>query len=356
MAAKGTFPRSLKRLAGHSLRVAQTTPYRLIRRAGLGAIPATYFAFCAVLSYWLNQQDGDCVTAEQCYNIDLASTIASGQGYVVSDNDVLSFARQYGLLNGADLAQVDSIMQTNGLPTSDGKLFKVGATAAVDWTNYEEVCAATIEAKGSLQMAIAAGQLESAADDSKVFNYAFNFRADGNADHCTGLGAGYGIAQKCLDALNAFYASLLAKNGKIITCRLETGSSGDKVWRAQTLTSFSPQSLPSGVDPNTPSFVMFSWNRLWIISAQSVTAITDEMYIRQPSSFDANHPSPPIPQPPSPPAPQPPAPTPDPCGEFAPALVECLAAFGALPGVDQDRLQNGLNKLLAVPRKKQQVS
>ena len=292
MAAKGTFPRSLKRLAGHSLRVAQTTPYRLIRRAGLGAIPATYFAFCAVLSYWLNQQDGDCVTAEQCYNIDLASTIASGQGYVVSDNDVLSFARQYGLLNGADLAQVDSIMQTNGLPTSDGKLFKVGATAAVDWTNYEEVCAATIEAKGSLQMAIAAGQLESAADDSKVFNYAFNFRADGNADHCTGLGAGYGTAQQCLDALNAFYANLLAKNGKIITCRLETGSSGEKVWRAQTLTSFSPQSLPSGVDPNTPSFVMFSWNRLWIISAQSVTAITDEMYIRQPSSIVTTNPTP----------------------------------------------------------------
>jgi hypothetical protein len=291
MTAKGTFPRSLKRLPGHSLRVAQTTPYRLIRR-GLGAIPATYFGFCAVLSYWLNQQDGDCVTAEQCYNIDLASTIATGTGYVVSDNDVLSFARKYGLLNGADLAQVDSIMQTNGLPTSDGKLFKVGATAAVDWTNYEEVCAATIEAKGSLQMAIAAGQLESAADDSKVFNYAFNFSQDGNADHCTGLGAGYGTAQQCLDALNAFYTNLLVKHGKIITCRLETSSSGEKVWRAQTLTSFSPQSLPSGVDPNTPSFVMFSWNRLWIISAQSVTAITDEMYIRQPSSIMTTNPNP----------------------------------------------------------------
>jgi hypothetical protein len=291
MTAKGTFPRSLKRLPGHSLRVAQTTPYRLIRR-GLGAIPATYFVFCEVLSYWLNQQDGDCVTAEQCYNIDLASTIATGTGYVVSDNDVLSFARKYGLLNGADLAQVDSIMQTNGLPTSDGKLFKVGATAAVDWTNYEEVCAATIEAKGSLQMAIAAGQLESAADDSKVFNYAFNFSQDGNADHCTGLGAGYGTAQQCLDALNAFYTNLLVKHGKIITCRLETSSSGEKVWRAQTLTSFSPQSLPSGVDPNTPSFVMFSWNRLWIISAQSVTAITDEMYIRQPSSIMTTNPNP----------------------------------------------------------------
>jgi hypothetical protein len=269
MAAPGTFKRTLKRPVDHSHRLLMTTPYRLVRRTSKGAAPAALAWLVAVLSYWLNQQDGDCVTAESC-----ANAATGNNDYIISDQAVQSFGQRYGLLNGADLANVNQIMQSDGLPDNT-KLFKEGPIAAVDWTNWEEMTAALSElgpAGGLLKIAIDATELEGAANDSLPFNFAFNFRGGNGTDHCTGL-AGYGTAQSLLDALNALYAAKAQAAGQ----------------------SYSSISLPSGIDPATPSLAMFSWKRYFIIDWTSLKNIMrngGECYIRQPSSIMTTNPNP----------------------------------------------------------------
>lgn len=267
MAAPGTFPRTLKKSVDHSHRLLMTTPFRLIRRTGLNAAPAAMAWLVAVLSYWLNNIDGDCVTAESCAN---AATV--NDDFIISDAAVLAFAGKYGLLHGADLNQVNQLMQFPGL--ADGPaLFTEGPMAAVDWRNWEELTAALFELApggGMLKIAIDATELERAANDSTPFNFAFGFRGVKEVDHCTGL-AGYGTVQALLAVLNKLYASSVA--------------------------------LPAGIDPNAPALIMFSWKRYFLIdwaSLKKAMQTGGECYIRHPSSTMGTI-APPAPPPPKPP-------------------------------------------------------
>ena len=80
--ATGAHPSPRHKLAG-------AHPYK-----PLASIPDTFLALPAQLSYWLNNQDGDCVTAEEAFH--LAAMYAYGFGtseIFCSDSEVLSWCR-----------------------------------------------------------------------------------------------------------------------------------------------------------------------------------------------------------------------------------------------------------------------
>jgi hypothetical protein len=148
-------------------------------------------------------------------------------------------------------------METDGL-ADGGHYFKDGAFAAVDWTNYEELSAALWQCKGSVKIAVAADQLESAATQSNGW-WLVNAQQDNNTDHCVGL-SGYGTAAQLAEQLAV--------------------------------------SIPAGLDPQTLCVLLFTWKTIGIVSHPSLCAITSEAYARSPSSIQSSGPAPrPQPQP-----------------------------------------------------------
>ena len=250
MASPGTFKRTLLRHPDHDYRCQMAAPYRLTR--SVATPPKSFFLFCKKLSYWLNNRDGDCVTAEAMYCIDAAMTAAGKGGFVADDAAVNTFGRHYGLMNGADLNQVTDIFAKDGF-TDQGNTFKFGEGSTVNYKDLPELNAAIFEAQSSVQIAIAANQLEAAAGQGTI-NFLYGSRPDKRTDHCTGLGC-YGEAQELLDALNSFYAGMDPK--------------------------YQAVSLPSGLKPTTDCQVMFSWDKYFICENGSVVDICDEANIRQ---------------------------------------------------------------------------
>jgi hypothetical protein len=74
---------------------------------------------------WLNQTDGDCVTAEEAF-------AKATSGILISDTTVQTWATINGVLNGADLDQVLQLMQTAGF-SQDGDTLNDGPPTSVDW-------------------------------------------------------------------------------------------------------------------------------------------------------------------------------------------------------------------------------
>jgi hypothetical protein len=291
MAAPGTFRRTLKRHPDHLFMAQMKTPYSLVRKVKATSVPVSFYLFCKQLSYWLNSTDGDCVTAEAMFNIDAAMTSAGKGGFVADSAAVLAFGRKYGLLNGADLNQVSQIIATDGF-SDQGNIFTNGASAAVNYRDITELNAAIFEAQASVQIAIAANQLERAAGPGPI-SFLFGARSDRQTDHCTGLGF-YGEAEEMLDKLNSFYASLNP--------------------------SYQAVKLPSGFAPTTPCQGMFSWNQYFICENQSVVNICDEANIRQPSSILNGTPLVPV-------SPTPPTPPVYPDAPPAPPLAQAVACI-----------------------------
>ena len=166
MAAPGTFKRGYQKPTTHQL--LQTVPYHLRRKISASAVPAAFATLCRNLSVFENDTYGDCVTAEECQNIN------TGTNYVVPNADVLAFGQKYDLLNGSDLPTVLKLMEADGLP-SGGTTYKDGPYAAVNMQSYEEMCAALVEFQASggpptqIKLGVAADQLEAAMDDSMPF-------------------------------------------------------------------------------------------------------------------------------------------------------------------------------------------
>ena len=264
MATLGTYKRGYHPPSTH--RLLMTVPYRYTRKIADADVPPSFATIPDALSYWLNDRDGDCVSAEEMFNIDCA------WGDVVDDAAVAAFIRKYHYANGADLSTVMETVAKYGIIDGANK-YTEGPEASVDWTNYSEVCAAIAESRGSLKIAVAANQLEYAIDDSKPFDFFVGFRSDSATDHCTGV-AGYGTAQALLDLFNAKYKSSM--------------------------------SLPSNLTPSTPCVSHFTWKRLQIMDFASLGAVCREMYVRNPTSIkNGMNPTPPTPVIPPPPQPNP---------------------------------------------------
>ena len=212
--------------------------------------PEHFAALASQLSYWGNQKDGDCVSAEEacakaCYSV------ARGIPEIfVSEDDLISWARKHHYLNGAALTDVMDTMAVDGLPFN-GKIYTDGPYQSVDWSDYPMLCSAIYQ--GPVKVGVAANQVEKAATDANGWWLAVAHK-DRDIDHCTGL-VGYGSARWCADQLGVPVAS--------------------------------------GVADDHPCVIMFTWNTFGILTHEALMAICGEAWLRTPTTIPDEGPSPP---------------------------------------------------------------
>jgi hypothetical protein len=200
---------------------------------------------------WLNDMDGDCVTAEEALKnaCDRAFMFWPGvmqpsKEIFIADDTVLTWATANNVLNGAYLTQVMDLMQTAGF-AQDGNLYNDGPYTSVDWTNAEVLQNAI--SKGPVKIGVAADQLENAVPNPPTNGWvATGFQTDQNEDHCVSL-VGFGSIAWLAEQLNV--------------------------------------RIPDGVNPIAPAYALFTWSSVGIIDVPSMLAITGEAWLRQPSTI-----------------------------------------------------------------------
>ena len=212
-------------------RLAGATPHRI-----LGETPEQMITIPAKLSYWLNDIDGDCVTAEEA-----AKLAMNSPEIFVADAVVQAWATAHGVLNGADLISVLDWMAEAGF-VQDGNQYNDGPAVAVDWTDPDTLKNAI--AQGPVKLGIAGDQLENVVGTTNGW-LATGFTDDTNEDHCVSL-CGYGSISWLLSQLGA--------------------------------------TVPSGVDGTQPGYGMFTWATIGVIDIPSMLAITGEAWLRSPNT------------------------------------------------------------------------
>lgn len=186
------------------------------------------------LSYWLNNQVGDCVTAEEAFR-------CACSGVFISDSVVRTWAGSHNVLNGAMLDEVLDWMAQSGF-AQDGNHYNAGPKQSIDYASAATLQAAI--AHGPVKIGIASGQLGGVVGQSNGW-FATGFRHDSGMDHCVSL-AGYGTAQQIAGGLNV--------------------------------------TLPSKVKPDTPGYALFTWDTIGFIDVPSMLAITGEAWLRTPTT------------------------------------------------------------------------
>jgi hypothetical protein len=237
------------------------------RHALLGAIPyIPLFAPPAQVAYvpkkrsmFGNDSYGDCVTAEEAF----AKSCDSPE-HDIDDQVVISWARQHGLLHGADLSNVLELMARKGFQQGE-QLYNDGPASGVDFSN--EVILQSAIAQGPVKIAIAASALPGGAGSRDGW-YQLGSR-NRNTDHAVAL-CGYGPAG----------------------------------WLYQQL----GVQLPSALQPSLPGYLLYTWSTIGFVDHAWIMGTTDEAWVRSPTTIGV----PPLPLPPLPP--QPPGPNPLPVG------------------------------------------
>ena len=241
------------------------------------------------LSYWLNNQYGDCVTAEEAF-------AKACSGVFISDTVVQSWASKNDVLDGAELDQVLDLMAKAGF-AQDGNTYNDGAKLAVDWTNALELPSAI--SQGPVKIGVASSQLDGVVGTANGW-FATGFSQDSSEDHSVSL-CGYGT---------------MAQLGE---------------WLGF--------SVPAGVDGTKPGYALFTWDTIGVIDLPSMAAITGEAWLRTPTTVivGSGAPTPDVVWTPPPPPPTVPAPGPAPIvvsPEPRQALLTCLEAmFEGVMGV-----------------------
>jgi hypothetical protein len=224
---RGAIPSPRHRLAGARPHVlsAQTPPNILY-------LPKT-------LSMWLNDVDGDCVTAEEAF-----AKACSIPEILISDATVGAWATSHGVLNGAELTDVLDWMESGGFVQSS-EIYNSGPPVSVDWTNSEILQNAI--SLGPVKIGVAADQLQNVVPDPPTNGWiATGFTQDSNEDHCVSL-CGFGT-----------FGWISEKLGTI---------------------------LPAGINPSTPGYALFTWSSIGIIDEPSMLAITSEAWLRNPTTI-----------------------------------------------------------------------
>lgn len=205
----------------------------------VAAAPAQFLTVPARISMWGNDVHGDCVTAEEAF----AKACHSPEIFI-TDAEVISWASGHGVLEGAYLPDVLGWMQHDGF-RQGGTVYDDGAHAAVDWTNSSALHAAI--AQGPVKLGVAADQLDDAwlSTNGATGWFATGFHDDPNEDHCVSL-CGYGPI--------GWLASQLHVN------------------------------VPGGINASAPGYAVFTWNSIGIIDQPSMVNITQEAWVRQPTT------------------------------------------------------------------------
>ena len=243
------------------------------RHALLAAVPyqrkATYPAQFAIvpsqLSYWGNQQDGDCVTAEEAY-AKAAWSIASGLPELfVPEQEAVRWAAKNGYLNGASLTEVMDSMAQSGFQVGT-QTYSDGPYTGVDYSDESTLQSAISD--GPVKIAIDADALPSSAGNGNGW-WTLATQVYQNTDHCVGL-SGYGTAAYLFAALGL--------------------------------------PVPAGLDPTQAGYLLFTWSSLGFVTHGWLMGTCSEAWLRQPTTPGQSPVPAPAPVPPNPPAPVPPAP------------------------------------------------
>jgi hypothetical protein len=222
---RGAYPSPRHKLMAATPHIASgTTPTQFIRKP-------------AQLSMWLNDIDGDCVTAEEAFKCACAAP-----EIFISDNEVLSWATSRGVLNGAMLPDVMGMMHKHGFEQG-GVVYGDGPHVGVDWEDNAILQNAIW--KGPVKIGVAGDQLENAVPNPPTNGwFATGFSEDENYDHCVSL-CGFGPFS----------------------------------WLAEQL----GVTVPSGSSSSTPGYALFTWSSIGVIDRSSLLAITGEAWLREPS-------------------------------------------------------------------------
>ena len=192
--------------------------------AAVGA-PPTYLVRPQRISMWGNDVHGDCVTAEEAF----AKACHSPEIFI-SDDEVIGWAKEHGVLEGAYLTDVMNWMQNYGFV--DGSQLDVdGGHYSVNWSDDATLRSAIV--MGPVKLGIAADQIDTAwhSTGGQSGWFGTGFHPDGNEDHCVAL-CGYGSLS----------------------------------WLAQQF----GVSVPAGIDGSQPGYAMFTWNTIGIIDVPSM--------------------------------------------------------------------------------------
>ena len=191
------------------------------------------------ISFWGNDVNGDCVTAEEAF-----ARACNNPEIFISDNDVIAWATNHGVLNGATLVGVLNSMQKDGFVESSA-VYDDGPFFSVDWTSSATLQSAI--SRGTVKIGVAADQLLSVwqSNGGKTGWFAIGFQPDSNEDHCASL-CGYGPMN----------------------------------WLAEEL----HVQVPQGVDGTKPGYAIFTWDSIGIIDEPSMRAITHEAWLRTPTT------------------------------------------------------------------------
>lgn len=214
--------------------LARATPYVPL----IGA-PPNFIVIPARISMWGNDVHGDCVTAEEAF-----AKGCNNPEIFISDDEVIDWATHHNVLEGAIIADVLQEMQDDGFPDGSS-IHDDGPYLAVDWTRPSTLQSAIT--RGPVKIGVAADQLERAyrAGNEQTGWVATGFRHDGNEDHCVAL-CGYGTIAWLLSELGG--------------------------------------QLPAGTDGTKPGYALFTWNSIGVIDVPSLHAITQEAWLRNPTT------------------------------------------------------------------------
>jgi PKD repeat protein len=202
---------------------------------------------------WGNSQFGDCVTAESVFAIADYSTFLGTPEIFVTEAATISWARNHGWLNGADLLSVIQDMQTDGIADENGVNRKAGASSTVNYANEATLQSAI--SVGPVSIAIDANALPSGAGNASGW-YAFGGRSFPNTDHCVSL-HGYGPTSELFKALGV--------------------------------------SVPPGAPAN--GYLLYTWSTIGVVDHAWIMNTVVEAWLRTPTTTGLQPPPPPPPPP-----------------------------------------------------------
>jgi hypothetical protein len=202
----------------------------------------------ARISMWHNDTNGDCVTAEEAF----AKACHRPEEIFITDEEVEEWATTHGPLphppgwyEGANLYEVMQAMQTGGF-TQGGHMYRDGSISSVNFHDVDNLHSAI--SLGPVKVGVAADQLEAVfhANGDRSGWFATGFHQETNYDHCVSL-CGYGTIS----------------------------------WLAQRMNV----PVPNGVNGTNPGYALFTWGSIGIIDYPSLLAMTDEAWLRTPTTL-----------------------------------------------------------------------
>jgi hypothetical protein len=258
--------------------------------------PASWSIISPANSMFLNDQDGDCVLAGECVNINAHWYKVTGQPVIISDAEVQAWGQSHDALNGYDLLPMIaamSVTNSDGLTYSGSvsTMYCDGVGTPVSM-NRPDICSACYACQGSLKMGVAGDDLQRIGAGNSNGWYLGSCHST-NIDHNVEM-LGYGPASYCFQVLAT--------------------------------------PLPSGVDPTQFCYLVNTWSTIGVVNAAVVESSgwCNEIDMRTPTSI-AISPSPtPTPTPT-------PTPGPTPTRRAADLLAALVAEYQ--DGSDSDKAE-----------------